>query len=64
MTERKAFLLVGLGTLLLTLLAIQSLWALGVRNIGISLGMIVPMTLGGLGIGWVVVHYGESDHRR
>jgi hypothetical protein len=64
MTEGRAFILIGLGTVLLTGIAILSLWAVGVRNVGISLGMIVPMVLGGFAIGWVGVHYDRARQHR
>ena len=61
MTETKACLLIGLASLVLTLVAVPTLLALGVNESGASLGMIVPIVLGGLGIGWVGVHFDESD---
>ncbi|HVY78780.1 MAG TPA: hypothetical protein VG898_09770 [Solirubrobacterales bacterium] len=64
MTEGKAFVLIGIASVLLTAIAVPTLLALGVNNDGASLGMIVPMVLGGLGIGWVGVHYGDYARRR
>ncbi|HVY96600.1 MAG TPA: hypothetical protein VHA54_06530 [Solirubrobacterales bacterium] len=63
MTEGKAFVLIGLASVLLTALLVPTLLALGVNSDGASLGMIVPMVLGGLAIGWVGVHYGDFDRR-
>lgn len=64
MTENKAIILIGLACLLLTGVAVPGLLALGVNNDGASLGMIIPMVLGGFGVGWAIVHYGDSDQKR
>ncbi len=64
MTETKAILLIGLASVLLTVVAVPTLLALGVNESGASLGMIVPIALGGFALGWVGVHYGDSDQNR
>lgn len=64
MTERRALFLIACGTVLLTIVLTLALWAVGVRNVGISLGMIVPMVIGGFGMGWAAVHYGEFNQRQ
>ena len=64
MSEQRAFLLLCLGMVLLIGAAVEVLLALGVRGVGISLGLIVPMVLAGFGIGWMVVHYGEQSRER
>jgi hypothetical protein len=63
-TKTKALLLIFLGSLLSTAVAILSLAALGVRGVGLSLGAIVPLALAADGVARVVMYYGESGRRR
>lgn len=66
MTENKAIILIGVACLLFTGVAVPGLLALGVNSDGASLGMIVPIIVGGFAVGWVTVHYDEEDdlHKR
>lgn len=64
MTEARAFILIGISGVLLTTVAVLSMLALGVRGVGLSLGVIVPLAIGADCIGRVVVHYGENGRRK
>lgn len=64
MTERRAIGLIMLGGLLLSALLLTGLFALGVPGTGLSLGAIIPLMLTSYATSRVVMHYGESDHRR
>lgn len=69
MTEAKALVLLGVGTVLLITVAVLSMAALGVRGVVLSLGFLLPAALAGDCVGRIVVHYGrarrgESGSRR
>lgn len=62
MTEARAHvLLIAIGTLL-TMAVLLGLTALGANGRVLLLGFMVPATLVGLGVGWVVVHFEEPEH--
>ena len=65
MTELRAHLLVFLGAALLEAACLLGGVALGERQFGVALGVIIPPVFVSQGVAEVVRHYGEAgrDHR-
>jgi hypothetical protein len=64
MTERRAFMIVFLGGLLLEAVVFIGLVAVGVRGPVLSLGVIGPLALTSYLTSGLVMRYGSSSHRR
>ena len=64
MTEARALVLIGIGAIVFTSVAVTSMAACGITGPLLSLGAIVPLALGADGVGRVVMHYGASGKRR
>jgi hypothetical protein len=64
MAEVRAVILIFVGAILLTAVAVLSMAALGVRGVVLSLGAIGPAALAADGVARVVMHYGESGRRQ
>jgi hypothetical protein len=64
MTEARALVLIVLGAMLLTTVAVLSMAALGVSGVALSLGAIIPLAFAADGVARVVMHYGESGRRQ
>lgn len=64
MTKARAFLLILVGTLLVSTLALLGLSAIHARGPAVSLSVILPLIIGAHLTSRVVTHYGASEHRR
>ncbi len=62
MTEARAHVLLITAGVLLTTVVMLGLNALGANGRVLLLGFMVPATLVGLGVGWVVVHFEDPEH--
>jgi len=61
MTEVRAILLIFLGAVLFTTVAVLSMAALGVGGAVLGLGALVPLAIAADGVARVVLYYGEPD---
>jgi uncharacterized protein involved in response to NO len=64
MTRTRALVLVFLGAMLTTTVAMLSLAALGVRGEVLSLSAIIPCSLAAMAVARIVMHFDEPDRPR
>jgi hypothetical protein len=62
MTEARAHVLLITAGVLLTSAVMLGLNGLGANGRVLLLGFMVPATLVGLGVGWVVVRFEDPEH--